>query len=50
MGITFSSLKSCCGYYTDSDSDNESDEEINKLQFEESKKSLKYFMIYRQCR
>ena len=50
MGIIFSSLKYCCCYDLDSDSDSESEEEINNLQFEELKQSLKYYMIYRQCR
>ena len=50
MGIIFSSLKYCCCGDLDSDSDSETEEEINNLQFEELKQSLKYFMIYRQCR
>ena len=50
MGIIFSSLKYCCCGDLDSDSDSETTEEINNLQFEELKQSLKYFMIYRQCR
>ena len=53
MGIIFSSLKYfCCGDIdsdSDSDSGSESEEEINNLQFEELKQSLKYFMLYRQC-
>ena len=51
MGIIFSSLKYCCCGDLDSDSEDASaQEEINNLQFEELKQSLKYFMIYRQCR
>ena len=48
MGIIFSSLKYCC--CGDLDSDSETEEEINNLQSEELKQSLKYYMLYRQCR
>ena len=50
MGIIFSSLKYCCCSDLDSDSDSETEEKINNLQFEELKQSLKYYMLYRQCR
>ena len=51
MGIIFSSLKYCCCGDLDSDSEDTSvQEEINNLHFEGLKQSLKYFMIYRQCR
>ena len=49
MGIIFSSLKYCCCGDLDSDSDSETKEEINHLQFEELEKGLRYYLIYREC-
>ena len=51
MGIIFSSLKYCCCGDLESDSEDASaQEEINNLQFEELKQSLKYYLIYNRCR
>ena len=49
MGISFSSLKYCCCGDLDSDSDSETEEKINNLQFEELQKGLRYYLIYREC-